>query len=58
MRTKNTLAITDLCVMKAKGIPKKCLSKDFYSDDKGHEVEFHGLRRYIKKSLLNSRKVE
>ena len=34
---------------KAKGIPKRCLKKDCYQDNLGHEVEFSGLKKIHKK---------
>ena len=47
--SKDKVSVSDLCTMKAKGIPKKCLNKSFYDDNEGHVVEFDGLKKVHKK---------
>ena len=45
INNKNKIKIKDECIMKCKGIPKKCLKSDFYETESAVEVEFDGLKR-------------
>ncbi len=45
INNKNEIKIKDDCIMKCKGIPKKCLKSDFYESESPVEVEFDGLKR-------------
>jgi len=42
---KNEVHINDICVMKCKGIPKKCLKSEYYEENTPVEVKFDGLQR-------------
>ena len=53
--SKEKLSISDQCTMKAKGIPKRCLNKEFYADNDGHKVEFDGLKKVHKKMTSNQK---
>ena len=53
LTNKDELGIDDLCTMKAKGIPNRCLKQEYYKDNEGHEVEFSGLKKIHKKITTN-----